>query len=363
MSQQSKNQNRRIRSRRGLRKLTLLVLTGILAATGLAIVFWWQEQALRQATLYLEDGDPNKALFTVDAFLREHPEHSEAMSLRARILVAVGQPRQAIDLFARFGVTNSKETHALAQALLQLERWREALPLLEHLEGTDVDRVDVLHELAACRAELGDLQGAIAAAREFAQQPGMAARGNLLLGTLYNRQGDLRQAATVWGDVLNDSPTAEGLQIPAAEFLLNYGRVLSASGNFRLAAELIDRSLKLTPSAEGFIEMGNARLDLGERVAAEKSYKQALELEPGIPAARVGLAQLALADGDAARAKELLSVLASPDKLTSEVAVLLQQATTRLGEVEAATQWREKADKLRLVEQAGEVLKDFPSTK
>ncbi len=77
-------------------------------------------------------------------------------------------------------------------------------------------------------------------------------------------------------------------------------------------------------------------------------------MEPGMPAARVGLARLALASGESAGAKEWLSTLESPDKLTSEVAVLLQQATTGLGEVEASKQWREKADKLRLVEQARE---------
>ncbi len=368
MNQNGPKHSRRVRSRRlGVRHLlALIVVTGVLAATGLAAMVWWQERPLRQATAYLDQGDPTRALSTIDDFLRNHPLHGGAMSLRARIFVAIGRPIQAIDLFERFGGSNPKEIHAWAQALLQLNRWREALPLLEHLGTTDVDRADVLHELAACRAEVGDLIGAIAAATDFAQQPGLAARGNLLLGTLHNKQGNLRQAVASWGDVLKDAPDAEGLQVSAAEFFLDFGRVLHASGHSGLAAEKVERSLSLRPSADGFVVLGNARSILGDQQAAENSYKEALVIEPGMPAARVGLARLALASGESARAKEWLSSLESPDKLTSEVAVLLQQATTGLGEVEASKQWREKADRLRLVEQAREtamkVLRDVPES-
>lgn len=368
MNQNVPRHSRRVRSRwLGVRHLlTLIVLTGVLAATGLAAMVWWQERPLRQATAYLDHGDPTSALSTIDAFLRNHPLHGGAMSLRARTLVAVGRPIQAIDLFERFGGSNPKEIHAWAQALLQLNRWRDALPLLEHVVKTGVDRADVLHELAACRAEVGDLIGAIAAATDFAQQPGFSTRGNLLLGTLHNKQGNLRQAVAAWGDVLKDAPDAEGLQVPASEFFLDFGRVLHASGHSGLAAENVERSLSLKPSADGFVVLGNARSILGDQQAAENSYKEALVIEPGMPAARVGLARLALASGESAGAKEWLSTLESPDKLTSEVAVLLQQATTGLGEVEASKQWREKADKLRLVEQAREtamqVLRDVPES-
>ena len=356
MNQNVSRHSRRVRSRwLGVRRLlTLIVITGVLAATVLTAMVWWQERPLRQATAYLDQNDPTSALSTIDAFLRDHPLHGTAMSLRARTLVAVGRPIQAIDLFERFGGSNPKEIHAWAQALLQLDRMREALPLLEHVAKTGVDRADVLHELAACRVEVGDFIGAIAAATEFAQQPGLAARGNLLLGTLYNKQGSLRQAAAAWSDVLKDAPDAEGLQVPAAEFFLDFGRVLHVLGHSGLAAETVERSVSLKPSADGFVVLGNARSILGDQQAAEYSYKEALVIEPGMPAARVGLARLALASGEFAGAKEWLSTLESPDKLTIEVAVLLQQATTGLGEVEASKQWREKADKLCLVEQARE---------
>ena len=338
----------------------------MLAATGLATAVWWQDRPLRQAAAYLEEGDPGKALSTIDAFLRDHPSDGKAMSLRACTLVAVGRPAQAIDLFERFGGSGPKELHAWAQTLLQLERWHAALPILEHLATTGVDRADVLHELAACRSEAGDLSGAIAAAREFARQPGFSARGNVLLGSLYRKQGSLREALAAWGDVLKDEPDADRLQISAADFFLDYGRVLFTSGFSELAAENLERSLKLRPNADAFVGLGNARSILEDHAAAENGYKQALALDPDLAAARVGLARLALSTGNPAGTKEWLSTLSSPGKLTSEVAVLLQQSSMKLGEVAEAQKWRDKADSLVAVERSREmalrVLQDAPDS-
>ena len=115
------NQNMRSNSGRGRSRpikvrhaLRLLVLTGVLAASGLATAVWWQDRPLRQAAAYLEEGDLDKALSTIDAFLRDHPSDGKAMSLRACTLVAVGRPAQAIDLFERFGGSSPKELHAWA---------------------------------------------------------------------------------------------------------------------------------------------------------------------------------------------------------------------------------------------------------
>ena len=368
MSQKHQNPSPTIRSRRPHFRHILVLVVGTCAVVGICLggVVWWQERPLRRATASLDDGDPQEALKTIDTFLRAYPGHGGAMSMRARALVAVGRPKAAIDLFQRVGSSNPKQMHAWAQALLQLERWNEALPVLEHLAKTTVDDADLLHELSACRAKVGDIDGAIAAAEEFTKQPGCAAKGYLLLGTIHNKRGNLKQAATAWGDLLKHSPDAEGLQIPPAEFFLEYGRVLQSSGHSRLAAERVERSLKLERHSEAFVALGDARSSLGDQEAAEKSYQEALDMEPGLSAARVGLAQLALAGGDAAAAKQWLSTLQAPAELTSQVAFLLQQVAARLGNTDEAKQWREKADKLRHDEQvrgtALQVLRDVPGS-
>ncbi len=355
------------RWRRWRRPVTLILLAGVTFAGGMAGIVWWQERPLRQAAALLDKGDPKNALDVIDGFLRDQPTNIEAISLRARALVAAGRPAEAIDVFDRFGGTSLEDMHAWAQALLQLNRWRAALPPLEYLSTTDLDRADVLYELARCRDELGDLKGAIAAASEFASQPGCAARGNLLLGRLYHKQGKNREVAAAFADVLKHAPDAEGLQIPAAEFLLDYGRILQPFGNSRLAVEMVERSLKLNRGAAGLALLGDARSSLGENEAAETAYKESLEIESNLPAARIGLARLALVNRDAAGAKEWLSKLQSPELLTREVAVLLQQATAQLGDREASIQWREKADALGLKEQAREaaiqVLREQPDSR
>ncbi len=354
-------------NRPGLRQFLLLFLmVGGLAASCIGVFVWWQEAALRDARQYLANDNPSSALKAIDGYLRDNPQHDQAMSLRARTLVALGQPLQAVELFERVGFSTNEELHAWAQALLRLERWSAALPLLEHLRQTGTDYSDVIHELAACRAKVGDIDGAINAAIEFSQLPGCSVRGNLLVGTLHNKRGNLRQASVAWADVLKESPDAEGLQVPPAEFFLEYGRVLRGVGSANLAAEYLERSLKLEAYAGGFVTLGEAYSDLGEKESATNAFNKALEMDANATGARLGLAQLAISRGQPNEALEWLAPLEAPDKLTSQVAFLLQQASTRLGDLEAASKWRETADKLRNSEHAREtamqVLRDVPES-
>lgn len=338
----------------------------IVTAVAFAGIFWWQERPLRVADDYLDAGDGLAALETIDAFLESNPLHGGALSLRARALVAVGHHRQAVQLFEQVGGTTPREIHAWSQALLKLERWRTALPMLEYLTGTDVDQADVLHELAACRAKVGNFDGAIQAATQFSGLPDCSARGNLLLGTLHNDRGNLRQAAAAWSDVLKEVPDAEGLQIPPEEFFLEYGRVLHYSGDSKLAVEMVRRSLALQPKQTAYVVLGDASASLGDADAARDAYRKALELDGSTKAARVGLAQLALTDGDPDAAEEWLGPVTSRNELTSEIAFLLQQTAMRRGDREAAENWRSTADALRRSEQrretAMQVLRDVPES-
>lgn len=345
--------------------MALLVIALTITGIGVVTVLWWQEAPLREAEAALETGKAKQALRIIDGFLRDHPGHHQALSLQARALVSVGEPTRALDIFERIGGSTPVEMHAWAQALLQLERWNAALPILEYLEQTGVDRADVLHELAACRAKVGDFDGAVAAATSFASLPGFEARGNLLLGTIHNERGNVRQAAAAWETVLEHAPDAEGLQIPPAEFFLEYGRTLNASGVANLAARYLTRSIQLQPQADAYVALGDSQTQLGETEAAETAYRKALALAPSNRQARVGLAQLQLARGDAETAKDWLLPVTRSD-LTSQVAFLMQQVSVRLGETDEAERWRDRADELRRTERAREaamqVLRDVPES-
>ena len=220
-----------------------------MAATGLATAVWWQDRPLRQAAAYLEEGDPEKALSTIDAFLRDHPSDGKAMSLRACTLVAVGRPAQAIDLFERFGGSSPKELHAWAQALLQLERWHAALPILEHLATTGVDRaVAVLLQQSSMKL------GEVAEAEQWRD------KADKLVAVERFREMALR--------VLQDAPDSNlALVVRAYQF--------AESGNW-VDAESILRTITASEANQQFI-------DELLRAVERRSSLPSLELLPLIP--------------------------------------------------------------------------------
>ncbi|MCA8996321.1 MAG: tetratricopeptide repeat protein [Planctomycetaceae bacterium] len=352
VEQSPTNTDRGVSSRR--RRVTLgricavaiLIVGGVLGAT------WWSERPLREAETLLQQGAISKAFDRVSSFLDDHPKHGAAMSLRARILVALGQPGAAIEIFERFGASKPKDLHAWAQAYLKLEQWSKALPILEFVAKSRTDHADVQHELAACRAKLGDFDGALLAANEFASTPGNQARGELLIGTLHQQRGNMRLAASAWNTVLNLSPNAEDLQIPAEEFFLEYGRVLLSLGETSLAADLIQRSLDLRPDDSAYVSLGDALLQSGKSKQAKAAFESALEVNPNSVDARKGLASIALGEQEPNRTIELLVPLDYASLLTSKTAFLLQRAHVLLGDDAEAERWRQRADQLRKIENA-----------
>jgi predicted Zn-dependent protease len=347
-----------------------------LAAQGIAVVLfvggglwgtlWWQERPIRLASSQLQAGQRDAAYETISQFLHDHPDHHRALAIKARILVEEGRPQPALDIFDRVGASEPQDMHAVAKALLHQERWSQALPLLEFVETTGIDRADVLYELAACRMKLGAVDQALEAADEFAKQPGFEARGELLKGTIHQQRGNLRLAAASWDRVLKLSPEIRDLQIPAEEFFLEYGRVLLAMGESALAETNIQRSLKIRQTPDGLVSLAQAQFQLGKAQEARQAFESALSGDPYSVAARNGLAGLYLSEGQADKSVELLAPLETSGVLTSEVAFLLQRSYARLKNESEAKRWQEKAEQLRKEESlkaaADQILRETPDS-
>lgn len=338
----------------------------LLAIGGIWGTLWWQDRPIRTAAHHIEKGNFQAAYQLLSDFLQQHPNDERALALKARILVQIGQPQQAIKLFERVGASDPKDMHAWAQAYLRLEQWTAALPMLEFVKKSGIDRADVLHELAACRMKLGDAERALEDAKEFAQQPGCEVRGQLLIGTIHQQRGNLRQAASAWSQVLKLSPELRDVQIPPAEFLLEYGRVLLALGEPALAETYISRNLEMQSSPGALVSLGEAQFQLGKSIEAKKSFEEAMQGDSYSVAARKGLANLSLAAGDFQKTIDLLLPLEKSGVLTSEIAFLLQRSYARLKDEAAAKRWQEKTEQLRQEENvkaaADQILRDTPDS-
>ena len=216
---------------------------------------------------------------------------------------------------------DSFEVHYyLGRALVRLRRFGEALPHFESAAERDPGNGLASLELAECRLELNDREGALAALRAgqkaSPRNPGLYRReGEILL-----RAGRRQEAARAFENVLDLAPQDALLRVRLGEiyrdlgetdtairFLLeavaldpkpasywnSLGMVLGGAGNMEEAEGAFREAIRRDGSDPQYAyNLGFALLRLGRAEEAEGYFRKTLELEPGFEAASERLAEL-----------------------------------------------------------------------
>jgi tetratricopeptide (TPR) repeat protein len=206
-----------------------------------------------------------------------------------------------LQLLARFDLSN---------AYAEEGRWAEALPILDELhrdladrEVRGVPRVAVAGNRASIRAQLGDVEEAIAGLQEVVRlseaggRPADVGRWRFNLATIYEGAGRLdeaqeqyEQAARDFDAALADTSGQDSLQHMLLQATLAAGRAAVLRGQHADAVELLGRPAELslalkdpsaacealTMMARGFIGLGEA-----ERAAFALAASLAIHVETG----------------------------------------------------------------------------------
>ncbi|MBI5758348.1 MAG: tetratricopeptide repeat protein [Planctomycetales bacterium] len=354
---------------RGVPRRQHKLVTAMIVVVGMAMGticgwVWWEDRPLRLAEAALLRNDSREALRLANAYLAGDSQNGRAQGLKARALVGLNRWDEAIQIFSRHGAASFEELHALAQALLHLHHWSEALPVLDDLLKRQPKHADVLHEITACRSFLGRHDEALRSAQQLAELPGFEARGFVQLGTLHQAQRNRQSAVEAWSRVLTFVPDATNLQIPPHEFFLAYGGALLDNGQPREAIPVLERSVKSQDNAEAHTRLAEALTQLGDADRSLVEWKRVVELDPPNRLARETLAQLALEQGEATQAFDWLRPLAVTSGLPSTTTYLLQRIHLLLGHADEAALWQQRTDDARrrekLTSSVNQVLREAP---
>jgi tetratricopeptide (TPR) repeat protein len=350
----------------GRRRAAWIVVVAVLALGVTMAVAWWQERPLADAEAALASGNVKRATQLVGEFLDRRPENSRALALKARILVQMGRPSEAIGIFDRIGAASPDDEHALARALLMQQEWSTALPLLEHVVSQQPANADAWYELTSCRTRLGLFREALDSAARFAAVPGNEARGQVFLASIHNDLRNHRPAAEAFATALEHDPTARTLQVTPDDFFAEYGRTLLELGQLPEALEMLDRSLREKPTAEAWSLKGQTLAQSSRQAEADEAWRQALNVDATHVEARENLASSMLQNGNPQQALEWLAPLESDPRLRASTAYLYQRAYTLLENPEQADRWRQQAETLRQRERFAQaidaVLVDAPQS-
>jgi type IV pilus assembly protein PilF len=140
---------------------------------------------------------------------------------------------------------------------------------------------------------------------------------------------------------LNDLPAAEdsfrkalGMNPGSADLKHNYAVLLCKMQRYPEGLALFDTVLATptyTQRVKTLMERGNCQLANKQAAAAQSSFMQAYDMEPGNPLVAVKLAQLLQSMGDAQAAQKYIRAVNNSDKATAESLWLGVRIERRLG--------------------------------
>lgn len=230
--------------------------------------------SLLRARLLLTVGKPGEALGDLERALLHAPNDTQLLQQLAITHLALDQPQQAEQVLRKavaLAPGDDKILRILGRALMQLNRRQEGLQAFA--KARQLGSRPVLIQQNAGALELLRLPADERRARQIEQfTRAMATRPTdrdlkLQLGQLCLAAGQLQQARRVFTDLLQ-------LQ-PSAQVSRNAGRALAASGQFELALEFFRNAIAEEPSARVEAAMALGQLGKSREGLAE------LEQVPG----------------------------------------------------------------------------------
>lgn len=208
-----------------------------------------------------------------DEWVELHPKHPAGTLLTVRAWNAAGVPDSAIAR-ARRGVAQQPDSlgprRLLARTLQEAKRWREADVEWRALAALQPGEPGVWLELAGCRDRGGDVDGAIAAAREAMRiAPDWAPAWNVLGYLLADRNRELPEARRLLERAIAQSPEN-------GAYVDSYGWLLFREGRFEEARRTLERAVVLT-EGDGVVHehLGDAYRALGLEDLARREYEAA----------------------------------------------------------------------------------------
>jgi type IV pilus assembly protein PilF len=167
--------------------------------------------------------------------------------------------------------------------------------------------------------------------RALAENPA-SADVQMTAGLIYERLNDAHKAERAYSSGYRLGKDDPNIQNNYAGYLCRSGK---APAGEKLFAEVAHSPLYRTPEV-ALVNAGVCVRSTGDMVDAEKYFNQALAIRPNMPEAMLQLGNIALDNGDAAQAREVVQRYLAVNVPTAEILWLGVRAERKLGDSAAA---------------------------
>ena len=233
---------------------------------------------LYKAAQYVTEGENEQAVAAARMVLRNEPESVPALAILASAHEAAQQLDLAQDTYRRVIGANPTDIHALnslTRYALNDKRFDDALSLAKVARKTDPTNPDTAALLVAVHVERGETEKALQAAKNVRQQPGQTALADYLSALVFQRSGDLSNAADLYASALEQQPN----------FRLALSGLVATlvSADKRAAAyKYLDGHIQKFPeNSNALTVLAELHFQDGMMAEAQTLLKKAIDAQPG----------------------------------------------------------------------------------
>lgn len=282
----------------------------------------------------------------ISALREQAPRNEDILKLQAQVLLRQNRTDDAINVYQDYIELNPEDVQikfVVAKLMVDQNRVAEAEPLIDELLGINADN-PLLNQL---KATVSAGQNNFAEAQEYAEKAILLGRTepslrlvagyaayqqqdyqgtqrhlSFIASTLPDKHPALKMLAVAQlqlGQTEEASDVLDRVDEDSAQDALLFSKTgyeLIRSGNFKEAQEFVEKSEKLSRSAEDLTRLGVLKLSLNN-VEGILNLEQAVEKAPELKSAKSTLATAYLATKQWQKAKDLANewMAASPDEV------------------------------------------------
>jgi len=281
-------------SSRLLRIALLLIFAGIVATLPVSTSGQSADSLYNDAGKAYDSGDIKRAIDLYEQLVRMAPNSVQA---RTNLGVALAHEGRYADAIAQYREALKQDPENptvrldLALASYKQADFAKAATELELLRKKHSENKQTLYLLADCYLRLGKYRATIQLLDPVYQSSPDDLAVDYALGTALIQNGQMKRGEIVIDRVLKNGNSAEAnLLIGAAQF---------AAGDFKKAAETLNRALQANPNLPGgWTIYGRALIGSGDNEGAKSALRHALDADPNDFDANLRLGGMLRHDGE-----------------------------------------------------------------
>lgn len=262
--------------------------------------------ALLSATIAYHQGDKMKALEAAEKLIDRLPSHGPTRMLLAQIYMDLDQPEEVINTLEPVSYRNEHNPEFLTlygRALVKLEQFSRAIPVLESAAGLSQHPAELLSEIALAKMASGKSKAAVDDLELAYKEERYDTRAGILLAYSRLSAGNTPGAETIATELLKKDPANPVVHNLQGTIAASRGQLEAAKKHFQKA--LIADST-YTPAL-----MNLVKFDLQEErlSSAGSRLQRVLDIDPESREAMAGMAKLAELQNDMHTASQWLEKL------------------------------------------------------